>query len=287
MDRSEVKHLLKQAGLHPSKERGQNFLLDESVLQDMAQAADLKPSDLVVEVGPGLGVLTALLSQKTKAVFAIELDHGLARYLASSFLPKHANVTLHEGDALSSGAYHALIAWLEQHKAAPKGYKVVANVPYQITSRLLRHFAELRPQPAGLVLMVQKEVAQRATAKPGDMSLLSLMLQAEGSAHVVQIVPASAFEPEPEVDSAILAVDLTKPHAGYAALADDERQRFWRLARAAFSSRRKQMKNNLGSLGLDLKAILAAFRAVGLDERVRAQELSLDQWVALAKTLTF
>ena len=281
MDITELKKRLDAAGLHPSKDRGQNFLLDEGVLIDMLKAAQVTSNDCIVEVGPGFGVLTEQLAKQAKQVLAMELDHGLARELNNQFLPKHKNVTLFEGDALSKAAYQAKIAWLNGQP-----YKVVANLPYQITSKLLRDLMESEPKPQSITVMVQKEVAMRATAKAGDMSLLALSIQAYSQASLVRIVSAKAFFPKPEVDSAVLHCDLTKPNAEYAALNDQQRDQFWKLARLGFSSRRKQLKNNLAKpLGRSADDIQAIFAKIGITPLARAQELTIEQWCSLTKAI--
>lgn len=287
MDKREIKQLLRRAGLHPSKDRGQNFLMDETVIEEMVAAAGVGKNDLVLEVGPGLGILTQALSSRAKSVFAIELDHGIVKHLQASFLPRHPNVVLQAGDALSSESYRALRAWLAEHNADEEGgYKLVANLPYQVTSRLLRHFTELHPRPSAMVVMVQKEVAQRVTARPGDMSLLALSVQAYSAPHIVKTVSAEAFEPRPEVDSAILACDLSKPDPDYASLSEEERKQFWKLARAGFSSKRKQLKNNLAAItSRKPSEIQLLFEEFGLLPAARAQELSLSQWVRLTRAL--
>ncbi len=282
MEIADIRQRLERAGLHPSKDRGQNFLLDESVIDDMIKAAQVTDKDVVVEIGPGLGVLTEKLSSHAHSVFAMELDHGLARELTAQFLPKHANVTLFEGDALSKAAYHAKVEWLDK-----RPYKVVANLPYQITSKLMRDFMESTPMPQMVVVMVQKEVAQRATAKPGDFSLLGLSIQVYSEATIVRTVPAKAFFPKPEVDSAVLKCDLTKPNAAYTALTTEQREAFWRLARLGFSSRRKQLKNNLGKpFKRTNEEMLAIFANIGIGQLARAQELTIEQWCALTKALS-
>lgn len=270
MDAAELKKILQETGLHPSKDRGQNFLLDESVVDDMIAAAEVNNSDYIVEVGPGLGVLTPALAAKAQAVLAMELDHGIAKELRARIVPKHQNLTLFEGDALSKEAYRAKVAWLQGQP-----YKVVANVPYQITSKLLREFMESEPKPSKVVIMVQKEVAERACAKPGDLNLLALSVQVYSQPSILRLVPAESFYPKPEVDSAVLVCDLSKPHKDYQALSPSQRDQFWRLAKMGFSSKRKQLKNNM-----PLQA--ESFAKIGIAPRARAQELTIEQWCALA-----
>lgn len=263
--------------------------MDEDVINNMVVAANVGKSDVVVEVGPGLGILTRALSAAAKEVLSIELDHGIVKYLKTHFLPQHSNVILHPGDALASESYHALREWLKKHDADKDGgYKVVANLPYQVTSKLLRHFMELNPYPSQIVVMVQKEVAERVTAKPGDMSLLAISIQAYSKPEIVQIVPAEMFEPQPEVDSAVLRCDLMHPDPDYAQLSTEDRKRFWKLARAGFASKRKQLKNNLSAVtNATPQEIQGHLERLGLPATARAQELSIKQWVSLLAGLTF
>lgn len=274
MDAQELKQRLQAAGLHPSKERGQNFLLDEGVVAQMLVAAQVTKSDFVVEVGPGFGVLTQALAKQAQSVLAMELDHGIAKELRARLIPQHPNLTLFEGDALSKDAYRAKQEWLST--SADRKYKVVANVPYQITSKLLREFMESEPKPSVVVIMVQKEVAERACAKPGDLNLLALSVQIYSQPSIVRLVPAESFYPKPEVDSAVLKCDLSKPDPNYFALSEEQKQQFWRLAKMGFSSKRKQLKNNVA-------ISTEQFAKIGIAPLARAQELTVAQWCALAK----
>lgn len=293
METPHVKSLLRKFGVEPSRLRGQNFLLDEEVVLRMA--AGVQPQDLVIEIGPGLGVLTEELTRKAKRVLTIELEETFAQQLPK-VLQNPANLDVLHADALSSKAFHHRVAWLtEQLKRLAEGpssptyqtflksldlsYKIIANLPYQITSKALRTFLEDAPRPKQLIVMVQKEVAERATAKPGEMSLLSLSVQAYSQAKITQLVPASAFYPAPEVDSAVLTCDLTQPNPAYASLTTEQREQFWRLARAGFASRRKQLRNNLKSTP-NIDALLTE---IGIAPLARAQELTIEQWCELAK----
>lgn len=301
MDEQQIISLLKQHGVDPSRARGQNFLLDEDVVTRMAETAGVNRDDLIVEIGPGLGVLTRVLTKKAKRVLAVELEPAFAQAL-TSIVGKPANLDVLKEDALSSQAFHQRVEWLAKQRNMPVpdkklpayqellnqldlGYKIVANLPYQITSRALRTFLEDAPRPSSLTVMVQKEVAERATAPAGEMSLLSLAVQAYSRAAISQIVRAEAFHPRPEVDSAVLTCDLTKPNTAYQGLSAEQRASFWRLARAGFASRRKQLRNNLKNL-IAMEEIDALFAKHGIVPLARAQELSVEQWCSLAKAVT-
>lgn len=302
MNQESIQQLLSQYGIHPTKKRGQNFLLDESFLDEMLQAGSVDNKDIVVEVGPGLGVLTTKLAEQAKKVITIELDNKIIDFLQNEFLPEHKNVELIEGDALSSSTFHQLVAKLASEQidgvvADPNdetygelldslnsSYKVIANLPYQITSKLMRQFLEAIPRPSQLVVMVQKEVAERIIAKPGQMSLLSLSVQCYSAPRIVTKVPAKAYYPQPEVDSAILHCDVNKGNQAYMNLNKQEQKLFWRLAKAGFASKRKQLKNNLESVikGGDILSVLGE---IGLSPSARAQELSVDDWCRLVNVV--
>jgi len=287
MHKKQLLKLLKELDVKPSKSKGQNFLLDEGVVEQMVEHAQVNKDDLVIEVGPGFGVLTRKLAEKAKAVLLIELDDKLAAYQRSVLLPEYKNLSLIHGDALSSETFHRITDWLKRHagdksfEALDHSYKLVANLPYQITSKLLRQYLEAHPKPSSMTVMVQKEVAERMTAAPGKTSLISLATQVYSQAKVISVVPDKAFFPAPKVTSAVVHCDVTKMHKGYDAL-DLQQARFWQLAKAGFASRRKQLKNNLKPF-FKKGEIEAIFASCGIPEQARAQELDLAQWVCLAE----
>lgn len=299
MTETELKNYLKKYNIVPTKKKGQNFLLDEEYLTTMLKAGAVGKTDVVLEIGPGLGILTKALSKKANKVLAIELDKRLSDLLQGELLDSVKNVDVITGDILSSTMYHQMVSWMYKELVGDEfhidpddesyqevletldlKYKLIANLPYQITSRMLRQFLESKPRPSQLVVMVQKEVAERITANPGQMSLLSLSVQAYSLPVIVEIIPSSAYYPKPAVDSAIIHLDLTKPNENYIALSDAGKKMFWRLAKAGFSSKRKQLQNNLKSLLKDKSAleIVELLIKVGLRENTRAQELSVDDW---------
>jgi len=264
---SSVRRLLREHGIKPRKGLGQNFLLSERLLERIIAAADLDGKDTVLEVGAGLGALSSRLAQSCGRVVALEVDGRLLPLLQETLAP-FPNVQVVRGDILAT----------EPGDLVSPPYKVVANLPYYITSAILRHFLEARAKPSLLVVTVQREVAQRIVAGPGQMSLLAVSVQFYGRPRIVAKAPPGAFYPSPGVTSAVLRIDL---HASpRVEVADVER--FFEIVRAGFSQRRKQLRNSL-SQGLDLPAdeVVSALRRVGLQETQRAQELSIDQWAGL------
>ena len=261
------KSLLDQYGIEPKKSLGQNFLHDEGLLGRMVAAAEIGPDDDVLEVGPGLGALTRPLCRAARRVVAVELDHRLLPVLEGE-LRDCGNVELVHADVLQLDPAD----WF----AAP--YVVVANVPYYITAAILRHLLEGRPRPRRLVLTVQREVAERLTARPPEMSLLAVSVQYYGRVRQVSTVKAGAFWPRPEVDSAVVRIDVERGRGG---AGETDEVAFFRLVRAGFSEKRKQLKNNLRQLGLSDEAISAALEGAGIDGRRRAETLTVEEWERL------
>jgi 16S rRNA (adenine1518-N6/adenine1519-N6)-dimethyltransferase len=260
--------LLTQHNLRPSKRLSQNFMVDANALARMAEVADLSADDVALEVGAGLGYLTRVLAERAGRVVAVEVDERLVPLLRKE-MAVYPNVALVTGDMLELEPGQLV-------ESAP--YKVVANVPYHITSALLRHLLECAHPPALLVLTVQREVAERMSASPGEMSLLAVGVQFYGNVEKVAHLKPGTFYPRPGVESAIVRV---KPHAA-PLLSPAEREGFFRVARAGFSQRRKQLKNSLSSgLGLPGEQIVMRLEAAGIDPTRRAQTLSLAEWRAL------
>lgn len=263
------KRLLADYGLEPKKSLGQNFLFDDGLLARIAASAELTPADAVLEVGAGLGSLTQHLAQAAGRVVAVEIDQRLIPIL-NARLAHYTNVAVVQGDILTID----LADWF------PDPYVAVGNVPYYITGAILRRLLDGSPRPSPLVLTVQKEVADRLTAEPPHMSLLAVSVRYYGSPRLVTVVKAGAFWPRPDVDSAVVRIDVADP----ATRGVDERA-FFRLTRAGFSEKRKQLKNNLAQLGLPPAALEQALAAAGVDGRRRAETLSVEEWVALCKAL--
>jgi 16S rRNA (adenine1518-N6/adenine1519-N6)-dimethyltransferase len=268
-----VPSLLRRFHLRPKKRLGQSFLVDEAALEKVAAAADLAPEDTVLEVGPGLGSLTRHLAQAARRVVAVELDEALWPVLESTLRP-YPNVSLVHGDILSLP-----LASLD----LPPAYKVVANIPYYITSAVVQHLLEAEPRPSCAVLTVQREVAERMCAEPGEMSLLAVSVQFYSLPRLVARLPAGAFYPRPEVDSAVVRLDvLPQP-----AVAVTDVRRFFRVVKAGFSQKRKQLRNALsGGLRLEPRAAEALLTRAGVDPARRAQTLTLEEWGRLANDCT-
>jgi 16S rRNA (adenine1518-N6/adenine1519-N6)-dimethyltransferase len=268
---TQTRRLLRQFDLRARKGLGQHFLIDGEVLKRITAAAELAPTDVIVEVGPGLGVLTRELAQKAARVIAIELDNKLAAALKQTLAPFN-NVTIINDDVLK-------IEPADLVTEPATGYKVVANLPYYITSPVLRHFLEASAKPRLMILMVQKEVAEAIVAKPGEMSLLSVSVQFYGEPRIISRVPAECFYPAPKVDSAILRINLyPQPR-----VAVDEAS-FFELVRAGFSTPRKQIANSLAQgLGVLKSDALSLLEAAGIVSQRRAETLTLEEWARLFK----
>lgn len=268
-----VPSLLRRFGLQPKKSLGQNFLVDEAALAKVTAAADVTPADTVLEIGPGVGSLTRHLAEAAGRVAAVELDQSLWPALQFVLAP-YPNVTLVHGDILQLD-----LAGL----ALPSGYKVVANIPYYITSAVIRRLLEASGPPALIVLTVQREVAERICAGPGEMSLLAVSVQVYSRPRVVARVPAGAFYPRPEVDSAVVRLEA-RPAPAVAGLDMDH---FFRVVKAGFSQKRKQLRNALaGGLQLAPAALEPALAQAGVDPARRAETLSLEEWGAIARALS-
>ena len=224
--RRDVTTLLREAGLRPRKGLGQNFLVDDAALQQIVEAAGLTPADAILEIGPGVGTLTALLAARARRVLAVELDANLVNLLRREFSGA-SNVAILHGDILAVAVERLR---LEMGLAAGDRYKVVANLPYYITSAVLRHLLEAEPRPSCMVVTVQQEVARRIVAAPGDLSLLAISVQLYGVPRIVAHIPAGAFYPAPKVDSAVLRVDL----ADQPTVDADDVKWFFRVVHAGF-----------------------------------------------------
>jgi 16S rRNA (adenine1518-N6/adenine1519-N6)-dimethyltransferase len=268
---AQTKRLLRQFDLQARKGLGQHFLIDGEVLRLIASAAELAPADVIVEVGPGLGILTRELAGQAGRVIAIELDNKLAALLKQT-LASFNNVTIINDDVLKLEPEDLLKG------QAATGYKVVANLPYYIASPVLRHFLEARAKPEMMIVMVQKEVAEAIVAKAGDMSLLSVSVQFYGKPRIISHVPARCFYPAPKVDSALLRIDLYPQPA----VAVSDESSFFDLVRAGFAAPRKQMVNSLAQgLGRDKTEILPLLERADIASQRRAETLTLEEWARL------
>lgn len=274
----ETKELMRRFGVNPKQSLAQNFLMDAEQLARIAAAAALTATDTVLEIGPGLGSLTQYLAAQAGRVVAVELDDRLIEILRSHF-GTQPHVQVVHGDILTLEPGALVRA---DDSGAPVAYKVVANLPYYITSAVLRHLLEADHRPTQIVVLVQTEVAERICAAPGDLSLLAVSVQFYAEPTLVQRVPASAFHPAPKVDSAVLRLAV-RPHP---AVPDVNPDAFFRVARAGFSQKRKQLANTL-SAGLHLpKAdLITLLNNQGIDPTRRAETLTLAEWGILTHAL--
>jgi 16S rRNA (adenine1518-N6/adenine1519-N6)-dimethyltransferase len=264
--------LLKRYDLRARKGLGQNFLQDPIALEQIVSAAEIQSSDTVLEIGPGLGSLTRYLAVTAREVVAVELDQNLLLPLKAVLSP-HQNVRLVPGDILSLSAKDLKLE---------NDFVVVANIPYYITSAVIRHLLESESKPRRIVLTVQKEVAERICAKPGGLSLLALSVQIYGKPRIAASIPASAFFPAPKVDSAVLVIDI------YASplMKEELLNTFFKLIKAGFSQKRKTLRNSL-SAGLHIPPPEAAdlLTRASIDPQRRAETLSIEEWENLSELL--
>lgn len=252
-----------------NKSLGQHWLTDLSALADIADAADISLDDVVVEIGPGTGTLTHLLVRRAKQVIAVEFDAKLARELPRRVEADNLRVVTQ--DILSF-----------DFSVLPAGYKVVANIPYYLTSNLIRVMSESSNPPQTAVILIQKEVAERVCAKPGDLSLLSVTAQYYWDVSLGTLVPAALFTPPPKVDSQVLIMHFrTEPLFG-----DIDTKVFFRLVKAGFGQRRKTLLNSLSAgLHISKEDVQTVCDGIDIDTRRRAQTLTLAEWHSLYSAL--
>jgi 16S rRNA (adenine1518-N6/adenine1519-N6)-dimethyltransferase len=284
LDPLEVRRTLRREGLRASHARSQNFLADPDVLQAILDLSGAGAGTRVLEIGPGLGILTGGLLEAGAEVTAVELDRALVGYLHERFAApiEAGGLRLHEGDALD----------LELPDLVATPYRVVANLPYHITSPILHRLLERPPRPERLVLMVQAEVAERIAAAPGRMSYLSVFVQFHARVEVALRVPPEAFEPAPKVSSAVIVLE---PHEARA-LPPEREPALWGLVQSGFRERRKMLRNVLGRqlrAGEDGASgphvgqarVDAGLAAAGIAGDRRPQTLSVDDWLRLLEAL--
>lgn len=267
-----LKELCAEAGMAPSKAYGQNYLVTEAPINKIIEAGELSEDDTVLEIGPGFGVLTLAMAPLVKKIVAFEIEKSLESYWTKE-QREFENIEMVWGNVLTQ-------ADLQKDKI-PKQYKLLANIPYQITSKILRLFLEeVEHKPERIIIMVQKEVAERICAKSPGMSMLAVSVQYYGEAKIVTKVSKGSFWPSPKVDSAVL---LVKPHQNRVKNNFSDKQ-FFDLVRVGFSHPRKQLWSNLAGTykDLDLKQIL---KEVTGNEKIRAEELSVDQWKILTQKI--
>ena len=271
---SELKSLCAKYNLNPSKQYGQNYLISDAPLKKMIAAAELSKDDVVVEIGPGFGILTFALSPLVKKVVAFEIEKKLMLFWDEK-LKEFSNVEIIWGNVLQQ---------LKTISEKLKGNcKVIANLPYQITSHLLRTLLEMENKPERIIIMVQKEVAERICAKPrsagsrqtGTMSMLAVSVQYYGEPKIITKVLKGNFWPSPQVDSTVLCIKTFK-HPNIQTFNDEE---FFRVVKAGFTNKRKQLWHNLSShLGLEKEAVKNIVKEATGNEKIRAEDLSVEDW---------
>ena len=271
LSKQKIISLCKEIGFKPRRQSGQSFLINQKVIDLIISQSDLRIDDLVLEIGPGFGFITKAVSEKAKNVLAVELDKRLSAYLLKKFSDDKKITIIHD-DILKIN----LEKYFEDKK-----FKVVANLPFNITSLILRNFLSLKPRPAKMVLIIQKEVAKRLIASPGEMSLLSVMVQYYSKPKIISILPRHYFWPRPEVDSALIEINL-----GGERKDDVDDNKFFKIVKIGYSARRKQLHNNLSAgLNIPSEKIKENLKKIGLSEQIRPQNLSVSNWQNLVKII--
>lgn len=268
-----LKNLMKRFKLNPNKTYGQHFLMDETILEDMIDEAGVKAGDTVLEIGPGIGNLTERLLQHGVKVISVEKD--------PQFLPVLKTLEKENKDNFSYELTDAL-KYDFSTRLKDVSYKVVANIPYYITGKIVQLFMHATHKPESLTLLMQKEVAYNIAAKPGSMNLIAISVQLFADARVVCVVPGHKFHPAPKVDSAVIHITL---HKKPKYKIKDEAKLF-RILRACFSGKRKQLHNTLtNNLQLDKDFVASTLLKLKIDPMIRPQALTIEQWLNLCDTL--
>jgi|SRR3989344_716771 len=267
----EIKNILNKYDIRPSKTMGQNFLINEPILKKIIESANLNDNDVVLEVGPGLGVLTKELAFRVKKVVAVEKDRVMVEILKET-LSNYKNIEIIQDDILKFD--------FTKYGLKNKEYKVVANIPYYLTSPLIRKLLENENAPSDITLLVQKEVAQRICSDPPDMSLLSVSVQIYARPQIVSYVSKEYFVPKPKVDSAILKITPENYIKKYGQI---DMNLFFKIVKAGFSQKRKQIRNNLSSLINDKNQLDMWLSKNKINPKQRAETLSINDWVNLTK----
>lgn len=289
MNINEIKSLCDKYGFNPSKQYGQNYLVNDGIVKKIIEAGDLKSTDTVVEIGPGFGVLTFALAERVRRVIAFEIERKLEGYWSDLKIRDNGDSEIRDreinrdkieivwGNALNH------VSHITYHISR---YKVVANLPYQITSDVLRTLLELENKPEMIVIMVQKEVAERVCAKKGEMGLLSVAVQYYGEPKIMAKVPAGSFWPRPKVESAIVRVTISPHHLITTSQRERDRE-FFKVVRAGFAQKRKMLWSNLtNGLKLDGEKVKEILREVVGNEKVRAEEVGVGEWQRIVHCIT-
>ncbi len=275
-----TREICKIMEIKPTRSKGQNFLINEKIYDDIVKAADLNEEDIVIEVGPGLGFLTTKLAKEVKKIIAVELDDKLANYLTLGVSAQaSSNIEIVNEDILR---FNLEKYFIENNYSKVPEYKIVANLPYNISSIFLRTFLSSKYKPKSLTLMLQKEVAQRIIADVPDNNLLALSVAYYGKANIIREVKAGNFWPEPEVDSAVIKIDVDQD-VKYNL---EEDKLFFRLAKIIFSGKRKMIKNNLqAGLKIDGEELEKILKEINIDSHLRPERLNLSDYKLLFATL--
>lgn len=273
----QVEEICRKYDIKPTKDKGQNFLLNQEVINSIISASAVNKYDQVIEIGPGLGILTEKLVKNAKFVIAVELDLKIFRFLKAKFLDVK-NLKLVQDDILK----------LNINDLVSGDYKIVANLPYNITSFFLKKFLTAPNKPKDLTLLLQKEVAERICAKPGAMSLLAISVQLYGEPEIIEVVDRKDFWPSPKVDSAIIKISAIKNQVAVDNFFSGgvTEKFFWQIVKIGFASKRKQLHNNLASgLKIPSMEVKKILNQANFDEKTRAQSLGVDDWLKLCQLL--
>lgn len=269
-----IRRIMRAYKIFAQKKLGQHFLVNQKILDEIVKTAQLKPNDTILEIGPGLGTLTRPLANVVKRVVTIEKDPEIIKVF-KSINTDITGVTILEKNALSLEK-----DFFKDYDIS--SYKLVANLPYYLTSPIIRFFLQTKPKPKIMVLMVQKEVAERIVALPPHTSLLSIAIQFYGEPTIVKEVPKDAFWPQPKVDSAIIKI---LPHAKKIYKVSNE-QNFFRIVKAGFGEKRKQLHNSLsGGLNLSSEFVKKILIKSHINNSRRAQTLTIPEWIELYNNL--
>lgn len=281
-----IKGELRALGIEPKKSLGHNFLVNESAYKKVVAALEIKKNDTIIEVGPGLGTLTSYLAESGAKIIAVEKDRLLIAHLKNKF-KDDKNVIIIEDDILKFDPRNYKPQTTNPDaRSGPRlerrGYKLVGNIPYYLTSHLIRAALEKWPRPEMIVLMVQKEVAQRITARPPDMSLLAVSVQYYAEPKIISYVSAGSFYPPPEVDSAIIKLTTNDRQQ----TTSKEAKKFFKVAKAGFAGKRKQLINNLAAgLKISKSEIHQKLSLVDINPQRRAETLTIEEWQKITNSL--
>jgi len=272
--------------IKPIKHLGQNFLIDKNTVRKVIKTADLKPEDIILEIGPGLGALTQELAKKAKKIIAVEKDARMCQALKEQ-LKDFDNIEIINQDILKFQIQNSKLQINSKFKRNPPGsplrvqqnYKIISNLPFYITAPVIRKFLESENPPQEMVLIIQKEVARRISAQPPKMSILAISVQFYAEAKIVSYISKKSFNPQPKVDAAIIKI---KPEKKYQASST----KFFKIVKAGFSQPRKQLANNLSKeLKLDKQKLSSSLLKMGINPSQRAESLSIQDWISLSNNI--